>query len=77
MPWLPTGPARAAAAPPDGARLPAPPLGPLRGGLGALRLDQDYIASAFLNPDVVAGVPLAFEPGLPRHVVVGVTIGRR
>jgi iron complex outermembrane recepter protein len=34
--------------------------------------DRHYIASAFLNPDVVAGEPVAFEPGLPRNVVVGV-----
>lgn len=35
--------------------------------------DRRYIASAFLNPDVVAGEPVAFEPGLPRNVVVGVS----
>jgi iron complex outermembrane receptor protein len=34
-----------------------------------------YIGSAFLNPDVVNGVPVAFEPGTPREVVVGVTLG--
>jgi len=39
--------------------------------------DRAYIASAFLNPDVVAGEALAFEPGLPRHVVVGVTLMTR
>lgn len=39
--------------------------------------DRRYIASAFLNPDVVGGVPVAFEPGLPRNVVVGVSfVGR-
>lgn len=32
--------------------------------------DARYVASSFLNPDVVANVPLAFEPGLPRHFVV-------
>lgn len=37
--------------------------------------DRPYIASAFLNPDVVAGEPVAFEPGLPRNVVVGLTLG--
>lgn len=37
-------------------------------------LDRGYIASAFLNPDVVAGEAVAFEPGMPRHVVVGVTL---
>ena len=39
--------------------------------------DSRYVASAFLNPDVVGGVPVAFEPGLPRRVVVSVQIGRR
>ena len=39
--------------------------------------DRGYIASAFLNPDVVAGEAVAFEPGLPRHVIVGVTLTTR
>lgn len=38
-------------------------------------LDRRFVASAFLNPDVVAGVPVAFEPGLPRHVTVGLSVG--
>ena len=38
--------------------------------------DTRYIASAFLNPDVVAGVPVAFEPGLPRHLAVSIGISR-
>jgi iron complex outermembrane receptor protein len=33
-----------------------------------------YIGSAYLNPDVVNGVPVAFEPGTPREVVVGLTL---
>lgn len=37
-------------------------------------LNRRYVASAFLNPDVVAGVPVAFEPGLPRHVLVSVAV---
>lgn len=37
--------------------------------------DRRYIGSAFLNPDVVNGEPVAFEPGRPREVVVGVTVG--
>ena len=37
--------------------------------------DRRYIGSAFLNPDVVGGVPVAFEPGRPREVVVGLTVG--
>jgi iron complex outermembrane receptor protein len=36
--------------------------------------DRAHIASAFLNPDVLAGEAVAFEPGMPRHVVVGVTV---
>jgi len=39
--------------------------------------DRAYIASAFLNPDVVGGEAVAFEPGLPRHVIVGVTLTTR
>jgi outer membrane receptor protein involved in Fe transport len=36
--------------------------------------NRRYIASAFLNPDVVNGVPVAFEPGSPRELVVGLTL---
>lgn len=39
--------------------------------------DRPYIASAFLNPDVDVGEPVAFEPGLPRNVVVGVSVVAR
>lgn len=41
--------------------------------------DSRYTASAFLNPDVVPGTtdPIAFEPGLPRTVVVGVSFVAR
>jgi iron complex outermembrane receptor protein len=39
--------------------------------------DRRYIASAFLNPDVVGGEPVAFEPGLPRNLVVGVSFVAR
>lgn len=34
-----------------------------------------YIGSAFVNPDVVAGEPVAFEPGAPRSLIVSVSIG--
>jgi iron complex outermembrane receptor protein len=37
--------------------------------------EKKYVASAFLNPDVVGGVPVAFEPGLPRSFVVSASIG--
>ena len=54
----------------------------LRGGLGLRGFlsinnltDRRYIGSAFLNPDVVGGVPVAFEPGRPRELVVGLTVG--
>ncbi len=54
---------------------------PLPGGAAArgfLRLenlaDHRYIASAFLNPDVVNGVPVAFEPGLPRQLVLSIAL---
>ena len=36
--------------------------------------NRPYVASAFLNPDVVGGQPVAFEPGLPRSVVVGLSL---
>ena len=38
--------------------------------------DRHHIASAFLNPDVVNGVPVAFEPALPRNVVLSVSLSR-
>lgn len=37
--------------------------------------DRKYVASAFINPDVVNGVPVAFEPGLPRNFVVSLSLG--
>lgn len=49
----------------------------VRGFLSVNNLsDQQYIGSAFLNPDVVAGVPVAFEPGLPRTVTVSFSLER-
>ena len=39
--------------------------------------DARYIGSAFLNPGLVNRVPVAFEPGLPRNVVVPFAIERR
>jgi iron complex outermembrane receptor protein len=39
--------------------------------------DRRYAASAFLNPDRLDGAPLAYEPGLPRGLVVGLTVGSR
>ncbi|HLF23733.1 MAG TPA: TonB-dependent receptor, partial [Burkholderiales bacterium] len=37
--------------------------------------NRKYIGSAFLNPDVVNGKAVAFEPGLPRHIVVSLSLG--
>lgn len=43
----------------------------LRGFIEVTNLfDKKHIGSAFLNPDIVGGVPLAFEPGTPRTFVV-------
>ena len=39
--------------------------------------DEKYIGSAFLNPDLVGGMPAAFEPGLPRTFVASLSLGRR
>lgn len=38
--------------------------------------DKKWIGSAFLNPDVVNNVPLAFEPGSPRSVLVSFSVSR-
>jgi iron complex outermembrane receptor protein len=38
--------------------------------------DRRYVASAYLNPDVVDGVPVAFEPGLPRRLLLSVSLSR-
>lgn len=35
--------------------------------------DKKYAGSAFVNPDVVNGVPLFLEPGLPRNYVIGIS----
>ena len=37
--------------------------------------DEKFAASAFINPDVVNGVPIYLEPGLPRNVTVSLTLG--
>jgi outer membrane receptor protein involved in Fe transport len=48
----------------------------LRGHLTVNNLfDRAYVGSAFLNPDVVNSVPVAFEPGLPRNVLVSLSLG--
>ena len=39
--------------------------------------DRKYVGSAFLNPDLVGGVPAVYEPGAPRTVIVSVSVGRR
>ena len=33
-----------------------------------------YIGSAFVNPDIVSGEPVAFEPGMPRSLTLSVSI---
>jgi iron complex outermembrane receptor protein len=38
--------------------------------------DRKYVASAYLNPDLVGGAPAAYEPGAPRTVIVSLTAGR-
>ena len=38
--------------------------------------DKQYIGSAFLNPDLVGGVPAAFEPGMPQALTVSLSVGR-
>lgn len=56
-------------------RIPGTPIA-VRGFVRAENLsDKQYVASAFLNPDIVGGVPVAFEPGLPRHAVVSLSVG--
>ncbi|MCA0268259.1 MAG: TonB-dependent receptor [Bacteroidetes bacterium] len=52
----------------------------LAGGLGVGAqlsvqnvLDTKYVGSAFVNPDVVSGVPVYLEPGLPRSVTLSVS----
>jgi len=39
--------------------------------------DRRFIGSAFINPDVVNGVPVAFEPGAARTWIFSVSIGPR
>ena len=50
----------------------------LRGSVSVQNLlNKRYIGSAFLNPDVVNSVPVAFEPGLPRSIVFSFGLGYR
>ena len=37
--------------------------------------DKRYIGSAFVNPDVVNGVPVAFEPAQPRTYLFSISVG--
>jgi iron complex outermembrane recepter protein len=49
----------------------------LRGFVSVRNLtDKHYIGSAFLNPDLVNGAPAVFEPGMPRAVIVSLSLGR-
>ena len=36
--------------------------------------DTKYVGSAFVNPDVVSGLPVYIEPGLPRNVTVSIML---
>src|SRR5262245_872736 len=38
--------------------------------------DKKYIGSAFLNPDLVGTAPAAYEPGMPRSIIVSFSAGR-
>jgi outer membrane receptor protein involved in Fe transport len=38
--------------------------------------NRTYVGSAFLNPDVVGGEPVAYEPGAPRSLVLSLSVGR-
>ena len=38
--------------------------------------DATYVGSAFVNPDYSSGQPLAYESGLPRSLVLGLTFRR-
>jgi outer membrane receptor protein involved in Fe transport len=39
--------------------------------------DKSFVASAFLNPDRNgAGAPVAFEPGMPRTLIVSFSVTR-
>ena len=38
--------------------------------------DSKYVGSAFLNPDVVGGAAAVYEPGMPRMLIVSLTVGR-
>jgi iron complex outermembrane receptor protein len=58
--------------------IPLPGRFELRGFVAVNNItDRRYIESSFLNPDIVGGVPMAYEPGLPRHVVVSLSLGVR
>ncbi len=39
-------------------------------------LDRRYLTSGFLNPDVVGGQPVAFEPGVPRAFILSLGLVR-
>ena len=38
--------------------------------------DRRFIGSAFLNPDIVNGKALAFEPGMPRTIMLSFSVSR-
>ncbi len=49
----------------------------VRGSISIQNLfDRQYVASAYLNPDMLEGEPVAFEPGLPRRLAVVLQVSR-
>lgn len=49
----------------------------VRGTLAVENLtDERFVASAFINPDLLAGAPMAYEAGLPRAIVFGLSFRR-
>lgn len=38
--------------------------------------DKKFVGSAFLNPDIIAGAPAVYEPGMPRTMIVSFSVGR-
>lgn len=49
----------------------------MRGAVTVSNLfDSKYVGSAFLNPPLVDGVPVAFEPAAPRQILISLSLGQ-